>query len=160
MSRKPAADSLARALDRAEGLLARLEALLPPVPAEPDWSARAFRWRKRGERGFLQAVMRPQAIHLEDLVAIDEQKRAIDANTRQFVAGLSANNVLLTGSRGTGKSSLVKAMLAKNACQVCAPNIANDSAARIITVIDAAAIARHRPVAIRKIGTSRPYCGL
>ena len=64
-----------------------------------------------------RAIAHPHAIRLDDLVAVDEQKQAIDRNTRQFVAGLPANNVLLTGSRGTGKSSLVKAMLAKYAAQ-------------------------------------------
>ena len=112
---KPAAD-LARLLARAESVLTRVEALLPPLAADPDWrSVTAARWRKRNGRGYLQAVPHPHRIDLDDLVAIDEQKRTIDQNTRQFVAGLPANNVLLTGSRGTGKSSLVKAMLAKYA---------------------------------------------
>jgi len=102
-------------LARLEEILERVENVLPPAPPSPDWTATAFRWRKRAGRGFLQAVRHPHAIQLDDLVAIDAQKAAIDTNTRQFVAGLPANNVLLTGSRGTGKSSLVKAMLAKYA---------------------------------------------
>ncbi len=113
MGVKSERESLQTLLARGEVVLHRLEALLPPAPLAPDWRARAFRWRKRGQRGFLQAVPHPHTIRVENLVAIDEQKRAIDENTRQFIAGLPANNVLLTGSRGTGKSSLVKAMLAK-----------------------------------------------
>ena len=90
---------LAALLLRLEGILERVESVLPPPPPPPDWRATAFRWRKRAGRGHLQTVLHPHAIGLDDLVAIDEQKRAVDANTRQFVAGLPANNVLLTGSR-------------------------------------------------------------
>jgi predicted AAA+ superfamily ATPase len=107
---------LDKLIARAEAVLARVEALLPAPTADPEWKKiTAARWRKRNGRGYLQAVAHPHAIALSDLVAIDEQKKAIDQNTRQFVAGHPANNVLLTGARGTGKSSLVKAMLRKYA---------------------------------------------
>ncbi|MEO5763749.1 MAG: ATP-binding protein [Casimicrobiaceae bacterium] len=110
------APDVARLIARAEEVLARVEALLPPPAADPDWGrVTAARWRKRNGRGYLQAVAHPQTIAFDDLVAIDGQKKTIDQNTRQFVAGLPANNVLLTGSRGTGKSSLVKAMLGRYA---------------------------------------------
>jgi len=106
---------------RAEALLARVEALLPASSAPPDWSgALAFRWVRsaRGNGGGqLRAVANPHRIRLRDLSGIDEQKERIAQNTRQFVAGRSANNVLLTGARGTGKSSLVKAMLDEYAAQ-------------------------------------------
>lgn len=103
---------LERLLTRAEAVLARLEAALPAPVAEPDWqSAVAFRWRKSNGRGWLQAVRHPHPISLADLENIDDQKERIVANTRQFVAGKPANNVLLTGARGSGKSSLVKAVL-------------------------------------------------
>ncbi|KAA6187817.1 ATP-binding protein [Thiohalocapsa marina] len=101
-------------LTRAEGLLGRLELLLP-VATEPDWSARAWRWRRngsqgRGAQGWLEAVHRPHRLQLSDLCCIDAQRDEIDRNTRQFLAGAGANNVLLWGSRGTGKSSLIKAL--------------------------------------------------
>lgn len=107
--------NLDRLIARAEIMLGQLEQLLPST-REPDWSAGfAFRWRRRatafGVQGWLQPVKTLSSIRLADLKNIDDQKKDIDRNTRQFVAGLPANNVLLTGSRGTGKSSLIKACL-------------------------------------------------
>ncbi|WP_186094750.1 ATP-binding protein [Burkholderia gladioli] len=105
-------DKLEQFLDRAEALLGRFEALLPPAPADVDWNAAtAFRWRKRQGRGYLQAVPAISQIALDDLHNIDRQKGLIEQNTRQFVTRRPANNVLLTGARGTGKSSLIKACL-------------------------------------------------
>ena len=102
-------------LVRAESLLARVEALLPHAATPPDWNASiAFRYRKRGglhAAGVLEPVRHVASIRLADLKEIDAQKERLLANTRQFVAGQGANNVLLTGARGTGKSSLVKAVL-------------------------------------------------
>jgi predicted AAA+ superfamily ATPase len=99
-----------RLLERAERLLERLEGLLPPSTEPADWTAHAFRWRRRGDRGWLQAVHAPHRIALEDLLCLDRQKSEIERNTAQFLAGRGANNLLLWGSRGTGKSSLIKAV--------------------------------------------------
>jgi predicted AAA+ superfamily ATPase len=107
-------------LQRAELLLARIESILPPAAsAGPDWNAAiAFRWRRRhGQGGYLQPVVHIAPIALSDLHHIGPQKEQIDQNTRQFVAGRPANNVLLTGARGTGKSSLIKACLHQYAQQ-------------------------------------------
>lgn len=102
---------LALLLDRLDAIFLRLEAVLPPPLPAPDWSATAFRWRTRGGRGWLEPVRRPHRIRFDDLQAVEQQKKRLLQNTRQFMAGRSANNVLLTGARGTGKSSLVKAVL-------------------------------------------------
>jgi uncharacterized protein len=100
-----------RLVDRAEQLMARIEAWLPPAPPAPDWTAHAYRWRTRSGRGWLEPLHNLQPMLLADLHDIDTQKERMTANTRQFVLGRRANNVLLTGARGTGKSSLVRAML-------------------------------------------------
>jgi uncharacterized protein len=98
---------------RAESVLARLEAVLPRPLAAPDWSgAIAWRYRKRaGGHGALEPVRHVAMLRLSELQRIDAQKDKIERNTRQFVEGRAANNVLLTGARGTGKSSLIKACL-------------------------------------------------
>ena len=110
-------DKLDRFLTRAEGLLARVEAMLPDAtPRQPDWqAAAAYRWN-HAERT-LNPVANFQRIALNDLLGIDDQKKRIAQNTLQFVRGGTANNALLTGARGTGKSSLVKALLNEYAGQ-------------------------------------------
>ncbi len=104
---------LERLVQRAEALMARIEQVLPQPMAEPDWAASvAFRYRNRNNgRGGLEPVRHVGKLTLTDLQEIDGQKEKIQRNTEQFVKGLPANNVLLTGARGTGKSSLIKACL-------------------------------------------------
>ena len=105
-------DSLLHLMTRAEGLLARLEAVLPHPLTAPDWAAAiAFRYRKRGGSGWIEPVRHVAPIRLASLVEVEPQKERLLRNTEQFVAGCGANNVLLTGARGTGKSSLIKAVL-------------------------------------------------
>jgi len=112
-------DALERLLHRAEVLLARIEAVLPQPLHAPDWQASvAFRYRKRSSgHGVLEPVRHIGLMALDDLKEIDQQKEKIQRNTLQFLQGLPANNVLLTGARGTGKSSLVKACLNTYAAQ-------------------------------------------
>jgi hypothetical protein len=104
-------DGFESLIARAHALFDRLEHILPAPPAAPDWKAIAWRWRRSNGRGRLEPVAHPHKLRLSDLRDIDVQKARINANTKQFVEGKPANNVLLTGARGTGKSSLVKALL-------------------------------------------------
>ncbi|KJH80943.1 ATP-binding protein [Pseudomonas sp. KSR10] len=103
-------------LQRADALMARLEPLLP-APREPvDWSrSLAARWHREGQGGYLQALSVSLDLNLADLIGIDRQRELLSNNTRQFVSGLPANHVLLWGARGTGKSSLIRALLAEHA---------------------------------------------
>lgn len=106
-------ESLERMLQRAELLMARIERILPQLLHAPDWqSAIAFRYRKRSSgHGVLEPVRHVGQMSLDDLKEIDQQKEKIQRNTLQFLDSRPANNVLLTGARGTGKSSLIKACL-------------------------------------------------
>ena len=102
--------------DKLDRLLSHLETFLPKPITPNDWlTARAFRWRRRdsifGSIGYLQSVKYISDITFEDLQHIDRQRDAIRNNTRQFIEKKPANNILLTGARGTGKSSLIKACL-------------------------------------------------
>lgn len=98
--------------------LERLAAAAPEPPPVPDWEReRAFRWRRASPRGYWQVVRHPHRLRLADLQCIDRQKATLDQNVRQFLAGLPCNHVLLWGARGTGKSSLIKALLNEYADQ-------------------------------------------
>jgi predicted AAA+ superfamily ATPase len=102
-----------RLIERAEQLMVRIESILPQPLTQPDWQASiAYRYRKRSTgHGALEPVKHLGAMALSDLKEIDGQKEKIQRNTQQFVEGKPANNVLLTGARGTGKSSLIRACL-------------------------------------------------
>ena len=102
-----------RLIVRAEALISRIESVLPQPLTAPDWSASiAYRYRKRSSgHGSLEPVKHIGHMALSDLKEINDQKEKIQRNTEQFVKGKPANNVLLTGARGTGKSSLIKACL-------------------------------------------------
>jgi predicted AAA+ superfamily ATPase len=108
--------------EKLEQLLNHLETFLPKQLTEEQWkSSTAFRWRRRdsifGSIGFLQPVKHVADISFEDLKNIDRQRDAIRDNTRNFIQKKPANNILLTGARGTGKSSLIKASLHEFATQ-------------------------------------------
>ncbi|MDM0045445.1 ATP-binding protein [Variovorax dokdonensis] len=107
-------DKFERLIERVEQLIDRVQAVLPqPLTAPADWNASiAWRYRRRSSgHGTLEPVRHVAQMALEDLKEIDAQKEKIERNTRQFVQGKPANNVLLTGARGTGKSSLIRACL-------------------------------------------------
>jgi len=99
-------------VDRIDGLIDRLEEIMPRRPQQPNWeNATAFRWRGNNHPAPLQAVRHQSSPRLQDILSSDRQKSQLDRNTQQFLQGQPANNALLWGSRGTGKSSLIKALL-------------------------------------------------
>lgn len=102
---------LAAFLQKAYSVLDRLDLVLPEKPGKTDWNALAYRWHSVGKKGILESLPNPHTFPLDRLAAVGAQTEKLKRNTEQFLAGRSANNVLMSGSRGTGKSSLVKALL-------------------------------------------------
>lgn len=111
-------ERLSNFLVRAEMLLERIEPLLPAAPVGVDWQqSLAARWHREGRGGYLQSLQVTLDMELNDLIGVDAQREQLARNTRQFVQGLPANHALLWGARGTGKSSLIRALLAEYAEQ-------------------------------------------
>ncbi|WP_432785484.1 hypothetical protein AAEX37_02308 [Oligella sp. MSHR50489EDL] len=108
---------LSELLQTTHQVLLQLQAWLPPTPPETDWSAIAYRWRRKDNTAWLAPIYKIDAIEPVDLLHVERQKEILERNTRMFVQGKPANNVLMTGTRGTGKSSLVRAMLSQFADQ-------------------------------------------
>jgi hypothetical protein len=102
--------SLKKLIGRVDRLLDRIEPLLPEPSRPTDHDALAYRWRRAAGGGALRPVHHPHVVALDDLLCLDHQKAEVVRNTRQFVGGRPANNVLLWGARGTGKSTLIKAV--------------------------------------------------
>jgi len=110
-------DKLNNLITRAEGLINKLEAILPAANTPVNWAALAWRWIAKNGKGELQVIANPHTVKLENIYFVDKQKAEVIRNTRQFLQSLPANNVLLTGARGTGKSTLIKALLTEFSAQ-------------------------------------------
>ena len=105
-------------VEQLERVLSSVEQLLPKAVEPIDWETTwAANWRRHSFSGYLEPIEEIEKTQLEDLVGIDRQKQILEKNTRQFLRDYPANNVLLWGSRGTGKSSVVRALLNRYAKQ-------------------------------------------
>lgn len=100
-----------------DDILDRLDLLLPPKKIDPNWQAPAFFWRCFNYGGLLEAIFHPQIVSLDSLIHVEKQANALLRNTEQFLQGRSANHALLTGARGTGKSSLIKSLIPRYSTQ-------------------------------------------
>ena len=102
---------ISKLLKKINSVIDRLDVLLPPEQNRIDWSALAYRWQSIGKQGILESLPNPHTFPLNRLAAVNSQTERLKRNTEQFLSGRPANNVLMSGARGTGKSSLVKALL-------------------------------------------------